>query len=114
MTETTKLQLPQIGANQDQKHVTHNEGLKVLDAIVQLSVLDKDLTAAPGSPAAGDRYIVAASATGDWVGEDGNVAAWQDGVWVFYEPEAGWIAWVEDEQKIYAKGATDWVVGGGV
>lgn len=110
MTDTTKLQLPQIAANQDQKHVTHNEGLKVLDAIIQLSVLDKDLTAAPGSPAAGDRYIVAASATGDWAGEDGNVAAWQDGVWAFYEPRTGWIAWVEDEATLYRHSGGSWGV----
>jgi hypothetical protein len=31
---------------------------------VQLSVLDRDLAAPPGSPANGARYIVAASPTG--------------------------------------------------
>ena len=56
---TTHLLLPYILAAQAQKHVTHNEALRLLDGLVQLSVLDRDLTAPPGSPADGDRYIVA-------------------------------------------------------
>jgi Protein of unknown function (DUF2793) len=44
---TTHLLLPYILASQAQKHVTHNEALRLLDAMVQLSVLDRDLTPAP-------------------------------------------------------------------
>ena len=55
---TTKLLLPYILAAQAQKHVTHNEALRMLDGLVQLSVLDRNLTAPPASPADGDRYIV--------------------------------------------------------
>jgi hypothetical protein len=50
---TTHLLLPYIQASQAQKHVTHNEALRILDGLVQLSVLDRDLTAPPGSPADG-------------------------------------------------------------
>ena len=46
---TTHLLLPYILAAQAQKHVTHNEALRILDGLVQLSVLDRDLTAPPGS-----------------------------------------------------------------
>ena len=53
---TTHLLLPYILAAQAQKHVTHNEALRLLDAIVQLSVLDRDLTVPHASPADGDRY----------------------------------------------------------
>ena len=55
---TTHLLLPYILASQAQKHVTHNEALRLLDAMVQLSVLDRDLTSPPASPADGDRHIV--------------------------------------------------------
>lgn len=101
MANTDNLSMPQIAAAQAQKHVTHNEALKVLDAVVMLSIIDKDLTAPPGSPAAGDRYIVGASATGAWSGQDGNLAAYQDSAWEFYAPQEGWMAWVEDEQACY-------------
>jgi hypothetical protein len=47
---TSHLLLPYILAAQAQKHVTHNEALRILDGLVQLSVLDRDLTAPPGSP----------------------------------------------------------------
>ncbi len=78
---TTHLLLPYILAAQAQKHVTHNEALRLLDGLVQLSVLDRDLTAPPGSPADGDRYIVCSGATGDWAGWDLNVALWTDGAY---------------------------------
>ena len=52
MDNTPNLQLPYLIAAQAQKHVTHNEALRGLDAIVQLLVLDKDLASPPGSPSA--------------------------------------------------------------
>ena len=76
---TSHLALPYVMASQAQKHVTHNEALRLLDGLVQLSVLDRHLTAPPGSPADGDRYIVAAGATGDWAGWDLNIAYFVDG-----------------------------------
>jgi len=55
---STHLLLPYLLASQAQKHVTHNEALRLLDGLVQLAVLDRDLTTPPGRPADGDRYIV--------------------------------------------------------
>ena len=43
MSETVHLGLPVIAAAQAQKHVTHNEALRILDALVMLSVKDRDL-----------------------------------------------------------------------
>jgi hypothetical protein len=94
---TTHLLLPYILAAQAQKHVTHNEALRLLDAMVQLSVLDRDITSPPASPADGDRYIVASGATGLWAGWDLNVAYWVDGVWMRLVPRPGWLAWIADE-----------------
>ena len=53
MDDTPNLGLPYIMAAQSQKHVTHNEAIRVLDAMVQLAVLDRDLSAPPVSPAEG-------------------------------------------------------------
>ena len=52
---TTHLLLPYILAAQAQKHVAHNEALRILDGLIQLSVLDRHLTAPPGSPADAER-----------------------------------------------------------
>ena len=106
---TTNLLLPYILAAQAQKHVTHNESLRLLDGLVQLSVLDRDLTAPPGSLADGDRHIVASGGTGDWTGWDLNVALFTDGAWLRLPPRAGWRAWVEDEDLLLVYDGFGWV-----
>ncbi len=106
---TTHLLLPYILAAQAQKHVTHNEALRILDGLVQLSTLDWDLTSPPGSPSDGDRYIVASGATGDWAGWDLNVALRTDGAWLRLPPRTGWRAWVEDEGVLLVYDGAGWV-----
>ena len=102
------LLLPYIVAAQAQKHVTHNEALRVLDAVVQLSVLDRDLTTPPGSPIDGDRYIVASGGTGLWAGWDQNVTTWVDGVWMRLVPRPGWLTWIADEATVAVWTGTIW------
>ena len=101
MSDTTsKLQLPILAADQAQKHVTHNEALLHLDALVQAAVLDRDLSVPPPAPAAGDAYIVAAAASGDWSGREGQLAVWRDNAWYFHQPREGWRVWVRDEDVL--------------
>jgi len=109
MDETPNLRLPYIMAAQAQKHVTHNEAIRALDAILQLAVRDRDLANPPASPADGDRYIVADPAGGPWAGHEGKVAAFQDGAWMFYAPREGWIAWIADEDAAVAWDGSAWI-----
>ena len=106
---TPNLSLPYLAGSQAQKHVTHNEALRMLDALVQISLLDRDLGLPPPSPANGDRYLVAAPASGAWAGQAGSIAAWQDGAWSFFAPGTGWLAWIADEKKLLAFDGTGWV-----
>ena len=106
---TTHLLLPYILAAQAQKHVTHNERCGCSTGSVQFSVLDRDLTAPPGSPADGDRHIVGSGATGDWTGWDLNVALWTDGAWLRLPPRAGWRAWIEDEAVLLVYEGSSWI-----
>jgi len=110
MTDATpRLGLPLIAASQAQKHVTHNEALGLLDALVQLACLDKDLTAPPQNPADGDRYLVVASNPGGaWAGLAGQVVRYSDGVWIGAVPRAGWFAYVIDEADLYVFDGTAW------
>ena len=110
---SAKLSLPYLQASQAQKHVTHNEALRMLDSVVQLSVIDADLTDPPATPADGDRYLLPVGATGDWAGEDGKLAVWDDTAWVFHTPNEGWLAWVEDVDQLHAYDGTTWVEAGG-
>lgn len=110
MSDTTQnLALPLIAAAQAQKHVTINEAFATLDGIVQLSVIDTDLTAPPASPAEGDRYIVAATATGAWAGQEGRVAVYDGGAWGFRGPKTGWRAWVADEGRQIVHDGSGWL-----
>ena len=109
MTDTANLGLPCIEGSQAQKHITHNDALHILDTLVQLAVLDRDLTAPPGSPAEGQRWIVKATATGAWSGHDNAIAAWQDGAWQFSTPQTGWLAYVVDEGALLAWSGSAWV-----
>ncbi|MGY2047950.1 DUF2793 domain-containing protein [Methylobacterium sp. JK268] len=103
---TPNLALPLLAAAQAQKHVTHNEALTALDTLVQLAVLDKDLTGPPAAAAEGDRYLIAgASPTGAWSGWAGRVVRRQDGQWVSVVPRPGWLAYVLDEADLYVYAA---------
>ncbi len=106
--DTTHLQLPYLAAAQVQKHVTQNEALRLLDAMVQLAVLDRTRTAPPGSPADGDRHIVASGATGLWAGWDFNIAYWVDGAWTRLVPRPGWLAWVSAEAAFVGWTGSAW------
>ncbi|KAB1072835.1 DUF2793 domain-containing protein [Methylobacterium planeticum] len=111
MPETTRhLALPLIAAGQAQKHVTHNEALGLLDALVQLACLDKDRAAPPANPAEGDRYLVAAREPGGaWAGLSGQVVRFADGVWAGTVPRPGWLAYVIDEADLYLFDGRGWL-----
>ncbi len=61
MTGTTHLDLPLLAAAQAQKHVTLNEALTRLDAVVQLSVRSRSIANPPASAGEGERWIVGAA-----------------------------------------------------
>lgn len=98
MTDTPRLSLPAIEAAQAQKHVTHNEALTLLDALTQLTVESRVLTAPPGAPAEGACYIPATGSSGDWSGWDGDIALYSGGGWLHIVPVSGLKAWVKEER----------------
>jgi hypothetical protein len=106
------LGLPYIQPAQAQKHVTHNEALRVLDVIVQLAVADRTRTAAPASLEIGARHIVADGAVGEWSGQDGTIAVWDIEGWIFFAPRAGWRAEVLSEGQSVVWSGTEWVATG--
>lgn len=106
--ESPNLLLPYIMAAQAQKHVTHNDAIRRLDALVQLTVADRDLAMPPPAPVDGARYIVAPGAGGAWSGAVAKIAAYQDGAWVFYNAHEGWLAWVADEHALVVFDGVAW------
>lgn len=107
--QTHCLQLPYIAPSQSQKHVTVNEGLRMLDALVHISVASRTALAPPVEPAPGIRYIVPADA-GGWNAPAHSLMAFQDGAWRAFAPHKGWTAFIEDEQAltVYQGGDAHW------
>src|ERR1044071_8961021 len=111
MSASANLALPFIEGGELLPDVTLNETLRLIDTLVQLAIVDRDLNAPPGSPAEGQRWIVKASPspTGAWTAHGNHVAARQDGGWVFCVPQVGWFAYVIDEGALVAWNGTAWV-----
>jgi hypothetical protein len=111
MSTSPNLALPFIEGGELLPDVTLNETLRLIDTLVQLAILDRDLNTPPGSPSEGQRWIVKASPSpaGAWAGHGNHVAAWQDGDWVFCTPQVGWIAFIVDEGALVAWSGSAWV-----
>lgn len=93
MTDTTNLGLPLVQAAQAQKHVTVNEALTRLDALVRLRIIALDAVTPPVVPVEGGAYALGTSPTGVWAGQGGKLALSLDGLWHFVVPAPGWQAW---------------------
>lgn len=70
-------------------------------------VLDRDLTAPPGSPTAGDAYIPAATATGAWAGLEDDIVIYDGSGWVNYTAPDGFGLYILDENvwSVYKAGS---------
>ena len=109
MTSTINLGLPFLEAAQAQKHVTHNEALRILDAVTHIAVIARDVFAPPPSPAEGDRYLVPSAATGAFAGYANWLAIREDGAWRFTQPRAGWRLYVANENRELLFDGSAWV-----
>jgi hypothetical protein len=97
---STKLGLESLQNNAANQTLA-NLNFALLNQLVQAAVLDKDLAAPPSSPVNESLYIVASSATGAWVGQDGKLAYWLSdaNAWTFIAPRAGYSVRVLDETE---------------
>lgn len=109
MVDTVNLKLPLLDPAQAQKHVTVNEALTRIDAAYQKRVISRGLSTPPASPVEGDTYLVAAGGSGDWTGQDGEVAVYVNGGWRYLTPLPGWRLWSDDEAvELFFDGA-NWI-----
>ena len=109
MTETANLGLPFIDGSQAQKHVTHNEALRILDDAIQIAVLDATLVLPPSSPVDGERHIIASEAGGAWAGQGKAVATWETNAWRFLMPKTGWCVWSIADDALLVFDGSNWI-----
>ena len=109
MATTPNLVMTYIASSQAQKEITHNDALNDLDFLVQPAVLDTTLATPPASPATGDAYIIAASPTGAWSGFANGIAGYYAG-WKIKMPEAGWVAYVRNSNRMMYYTGSAWAL----
>ncbi|TNF23425.1 MAG: DUF2793 domain-containing protein [Rhodobacteraceae bacterium] len=108
-SQSPVLSLPYLQPSQAQKHVTHNEALRRLDALVQLGVAGFDATTPPAAPAEGETHALGSGATGAWAGQDGKLACFSDAAWLFIAPQEGWRAWGQQEGELRVFSGGSWL-----
>ena len=102
------LSLPYLQPSQAQKHVTHNEALRQLDTIVQLSVVSTDATQPPLVPVAGEVYALGQGPINAWAGQDDTLASFDGVAWQFTAPRVGWRAWDQGDDRLKVWTGSAW------
>lgn len=95
---TPILGLTELASSQSQREVPINEAFRWLEFFAAGFVKSRALTAPPGSPADGDAYIPAPTATGDWAGHEDEIALRMGTSWKFKEAPLGKVVYVEAEE----------------
>jgi Protein of unknown function (DUF2793) len=104
---TNRVKLPYILQSQSQKEVTHNSGLDLIDALLQAACVSVSVNTPPGSPVAGDCYVIGTSPTGAWTGQAKAVAFYTTG-WNFIVPWEGLTVWANDTNQLYTYDGSAW------
>ena len=108
MDHTPRLTMPFIMPSQAQKHITHNEAIAALDALVQPVVESRALATPPATPIEGEAFIVPPAATGAWAAHSDEIAAFQSGAWRFFDPADGWQVFVKADKTHYVFESGSW------
>ena len=109
--QTARLGLPYLAAGQMQKHVTLNEALTRLDAVVQTAVVSRTEASQPAAPPDGALYILPSGATGAaWAGQpEGALLRAEGGGWTAVEVSDGLVALVLDVGELVVRAGGGWV-----
>jgi hypothetical protein len=102
MSDTSpNLNFPYLLASQAQKHVSFNELVNRIDALLMLSVISQSVINPPNAPLDGQRYIIPNDASGEWQNQSGKIAVYQNLGWDYINPHNGFIAMISDEGQLY-------------
>ena len=104
------LGLPYLLPSQAQKHVTHNEALRLLDILVQLRLVGIGAETPPETPVEGEIHALGDTPTGDWAGQAHMLAVRLDAGWSFLAPQPGWHGWDMAKEELRIWDGSNWVL----
>lgn len=106
---TPRLSLPYMVVGQAQKELAHSQGIVRLDAMVQAVVQTVGtLNTPPGSPTAGQGWIVGSSPTGAWAGQANNLAYYINSSWIFVTKFVGMLVYNIADSAEYRWNGSAW------
>lgn len=113
---TPRLRLPWLIAGQAQKHVTLNESLALLGALIACRALSRTVGAQPADPAEGDLYLLPGTPTGAAWGawSEGDLALFDFGAWRRLTAPDGLILLIVDEARLVVRQDGGWSELGGM
>jgi Protein of unknown function (DUF2793) len=92
-----------------------NAFLRAHQPLLQCNVINMTTFTPPPTPNNGDTYVVAAGATGVWVGHVNHIAYWTtddpnnpSGVWEFFVPAKGWQVVDQSVVQFYLFNGAAW------
>jgi hypothetical protein len=102
---TPKAGLKTMPTNTLKNEQIFNEAMVLMEALLYRGAVSRSLTAPPGGspqPANGTIYLLpegSPTTTGDWSGQEGNLAVYYNG-WRFIPPDEGLTVWIADELQL--------------
>lgn len=114
MANSNRMLITELAETQNNRSVTVNEMLAILEAAGgSFAVVAVGTTSPPGSPAEGDAHILGATPTGAWAGKGNNAAIYYNAAWLFVPPLKGYKAYDQTANGKYLYDGSAWVVDAG-
>lgn len=99
---------PELEAAENQKYLVVNQAFRQFDGLLNLTVLNRTITAPPANPNEGERYIIGSNPTGTFVGHTNKVIVQVGGRWIFFTPQQGWRAYDQGANEFILYNGTSW------
>lgn len=110
MTTSDRMGITELASSQLSRSATVNAGTATLETGAgSFAVVAVGTNTPPGSPVAGQAWVIGTSPTGAWSGKAANVARYYNSSWVFIPPIEGYRAYDQTGDTTYLYNGSAWV-----
>jgi hypothetical protein len=112
MTTSGRLSITELSSTQNNRSVTVNEAIAKLEqggSLFTVEQLGLNAASTTPTPIEGDTVVIGQAATGDFSGQDNNIALYHNSAWMFLPAIEGMMAYAQDEDRYYRFDGSDWL-----